>query len=264
MAVGGYATPPTGGQNPAPGGTATTDAPDPPAVDAGVRTRSALDGQLSPQATAGATGRCVDDRDCPQGARCNTMLAPPACQLVRCAPPGSACSTDDVCQTGLRCHKGACKLCDVCGDKCEVDFNTDPKNCGACGNALPAGIRCVDGAASCPGPGLTLCGSQCVNLATDPKNCGECGNAVNTLSDPANCGACGKTCARAAGDKCSGGQQCTRVARGGNNTCGNICRLQGLDCVDGGNHRAGGAAAPDACDKLYDTPLYCECAYAPQ
>jgi hypothetical protein len=263
MAVGsGVAQQP--GQTPAPGGSANGEATDPPAaLDAGVRTR-AVDAVVTPQAVAGATGRCVDDRDCPQGSRCNTMLAPPACQLVRCAPPGSACSTDDVCQTGLECHKGACKLCDVCGDKCEIDFDTDPRNCGGCGNVLPAGIRCVGGAASCGGPGLTLCGSQCVNLATDPKNCGECGRAVNTATDPSNCGACGKTCARAKGDKCAAGQRCTRIAKGANNTCANICRLQALDCVDGGAHTAGGQAAPDACDKVYDAALYCECGYAPE
>jgi hypothetical protein len=211
--------------------------------------------------TAQATGRCIDDRDCPQGSRCNKALSPSSCELVRCGPEKSACSSDDVCQEGLRCHKNACKRCDVCGDQCEVDFQTDPNNCGACGVVAPKGVKCVGGELTCP-DGLSLCGKGCVDLASDPRNCGECGHVVDTQADANNCGGCGKKCARAPGDKCKNAA-CDRVLKGGHNTCANICRLQGLECVVGGNHTGNGAPAPDACTVEYDT-LYCECSYAPQ
>jgi hypothetical protein len=213
-------------------------------------------------ASGAATGRCVDDKDCPQGSRCNTALAPASCETVRCGPEKSACSGDDVCEGGLRCYKNVCKLCNVCGDKCEVDFQNDPNNCGSCGVVVPQGVKCVAGRLTCPDD-LTLCGRKtCVNLATDPNNCGGCGTVVDVQNDPANCSACGKQCARADGDRCVKAS-CDRFIRGGNNTCNNVCRLQGLTCVIGGNHIGAGVPAPDACTTPY-TSLTCECTYDPE
>jgi hypothetical protein len=150
----------------------------------------------------------------------------------------------------------------VCGDQCEVDFTSDLKNCGSCGRVAPPGTTCVEGRATCGAENLTLCGSKCVDLATDPRNCGECGRVVNVSSDPANCGACGKACSRGPNDRCQS-SMCTRIARGGSNTCERICAMQGLDCVEGGAHTGDGQPAPDACRVVYQT-LYCQCSYAPQ
>jgi hypothetical protein len=89
----------------------------------------------------------------------------------------------------------------MCSGRC-VDTNTDPANCGACGN------RCVPGmnaAASCQGgvcsstcaTGTTMCGAACADTMTDTSNCGRCANACpTTMNGVANCqgGMCGFTC----------------------------------------------------------------------
>jgi hypothetical protein len=89
------------------------------------------------------------------------------------------------------------KEASVCGAQthCDggcVDTQTDPRNCGGCGNAcdvLDAGVPPEGGTitAACNagkcgvtcGGILSLCNGACVDLATDPKNCGSCGTTCD-------------------------------------------------------------------------------------
>jgi hypothetical protein len=62
----------------------------------------------------------------------------------------------------------------TCGDEC-VDTQSDPANCGACGNACDQGDECSAGQCvlQCNG-GTTGCGDACVNTMNDPAHCGGC------------------------------------------------------------------------------------------
>ncbi len=69
----------------------------------------------------------------------------------------------------------------VLDDGCEVNVNTDPKHCGACGNECAPGVRCITGKCGCP-LGRIDCG-RCVDPRFDNSNCGACGN----VCPPTNC-----------------------------------------------------------------------------
>lgn len=136
---------------------------------------------------------------------------------------GQRCGSDAQCG-------GSPNAC--CNHVC-VNLQTDPNNCGACGNVCASGVcclgqccpaatpHCVNGVCSACPAGQTLCNGTCVNLKTNPYNCGACGNVcppsakycvggvcvcpagdvlcngvcVNLGNDPNNCGACGNVCA---------------------------------------------------------------------
>ena len=111
-------------------------------------------------------------------------------------------------------------FCDP-GDGC-VDFQTNSKNCGGCGNVCPTGEACVAGACGCATAGYTYCPTEltCRNLQISETNCGACGfscgingictdgecgctiaghifcgsSCTNPLTDTHNCGACGNAC----------------------------------------------------------------------
>ncbi|HVU53027.1 MAG TPA: SUMF1/EgtB/PvdO family nonheme iron enzyme, partial [Polyangia bacterium] len=141
-------------------------------------------------------------------------------------------------RAGFRCARppcdgGACVCAagsglSACGGLC-VDEQTDPDNCGACGNQCPAGTSCQSGVCACP-YGATQCGDTCAYLYRDSNNCGACGVKCDATAacffsqcaectgpgeavcygqcwsvdhDPTNCGACGVTCPDSVG--CGGG-----------------------------------------------------------
>src|SRR5580704_6686294 len=83
-----------------------------------------------------------------------------------CCPPGGGplCTTLDGCCSDAECVGGLCAVgkcvCQsgktLCGKTC-VDTNSDDSNCGACGNACPAGSQCCSGSCVfCP------TGGECV------------------------------------------------------------------------------------------------------
>jgi len=183
-----------------------------------------------------------------------------------------ACSPDGNNPSGLTCPSGNT----ACGDSCVV-VSRDPKNCGTCGNACPAGQVCTQGQCllDCLG-GATKCGDTCTDTKIDTQNCGACGKAcdaglfcsgstcgstcgsgtsmcdagcVDTKNDRFNCGGCGTTCEVA--------EDCVQ------STCALQCQ-QGLTLCptpDGGLYPAdaGDAATlgPNVCANTVIDPYNC-------
>jgi hypothetical protein len=90
------------------------------------------------------------------------------CCTGPCAPEGGCCPADRVC--GSACCSAA-QTC--CGGQC-VDLETDPQNCGSCGNTCTSGTCCAGLCCSgccctwnCPNLGA---GSRCI-LPTDNLHC---------------------------------------------------------------------------------------------
>lgn len=83
---------------------------------------------------------------------------------------------------------------DLCGDGCETDLESDPKNCGACGHQCLPEQGCIKGKCECGDPKLTFCNGKCTELQTDPANCGACGNFCPGYLDVANNSLGGPTC----------------------------------------------------------------------
>ncbi len=184
-----------------------------------------------------------------------------ACPTTTPPPDGGAGGGGGGCTAAQTSCAGAC-----------VDTQSDPRNCGACANACPAGQVCAAGncASTCIGAGGTLCNGACVNTATDGANCGACGSAcgagasctagtcvtacsgsqtrcgtgatavcANTLLDPAHCGACGTACS--SGEACVAGA-CALTCTGGTGT---VCSGQCVNTrTDNANCGACGAACP--------------------
>lgn len=119
--------------------------------------------------------------------------------------------------------------CEKCGGEVCIDLETDPVNCGTCGETCPLGVGCEAGVCVCP-EGQEACGESCVNLLGDVGNCGGCGNRC---ADGKVCylGVCADTCAGL--ENCSG--SCVDIESdllncGG---CGIICEA-GAVCDAGG------------------------------
>jgi hypothetical protein len=158
------------------------------------------------------------------------------------------------------CTAGTCSIACASGfkdcnrdptDGCETNVESDPANCGQCGNACVPGSgasaacsagKCVYSCTN-PLPGEVICGKSCVDPSTDRTNCGGCRNVcpptqlcadgqcgcaagetlctatcTNLATDPANCGRCGRSCNP--GWSCSNGK-CTCDPP--KSTCGNVC-----------------------------------------
>jgi hypothetical protein len=163
---------------------------------------------------------------------------------------GSAAEAKTKCAAGSCVSECPAALPKNCSDAC-VDFDTDPNNCGECGNGCETDAPLCsagDCVASCA-KGEAECDGSCTDLATDPLNCGACSNVcgagqlcsnggcasscaegltecsgkcVDANTDPLNCGACA-----GAGSDGSGG------AGGGATAITGTCPASAPKCSDG-------------------------------
>jgi hypothetical protein len=83
---------------------------------------------------------------------------------------GSGSSSESSSSTGPACEEGRTPCDGAC-----IDLETNPMHCGACGNALPDDVQCVDGEPACTLQGLDYCDGVCIDVLNDDENCGDCG-----------------------------------------------------------------------------------------
>lgn len=168
-------------------------------------------------------------------------------------------------------------------DGCEVEVTSDPKNCGACGNACTPGTACINGKCGCP-DGKILCGELCVDAQKDDYNCGGCGIVCKTPAGacaPANArfgcfkGTCGHLICRSGTADCNGdllsagcsGDGCEVTSLTARENCGG-CGIKctgAEDCVDEGNgytcavpcKKLGRTLCPGGCADLLNDPATC-------
>lgn len=74
----------------------------------------------------------------------------------------------------------------LCNGVC-IAVDSDPANCGACGNAcMGSDSVCVAGKCGCGTQGMDYCdGAGCMDVTSDFANCGACGNACDPNNDQA-------------------------------------------------------------------------------
>jgi len=72
----------------------------------------------------------------------------------------------------------------VCGGVC-IAVESDPSNCGACGNAcLGDDATCIAGSCACGGANFDYCdGVGCMDVSSDFNNCGACGYQCDPNND---------------------------------------------------------------------------------
>jgi hypothetical protein len=171
----------------------------------------------------------------------------------------TGCSVTVTCAAGTApCDTGCANLAD------------DAQNCGACGNACPAGLGCTAGVcgAACVAPSA-LCGTgsaaACVDLQSSAQHCGACGNACPAGQGCVG-GACSLSCAPPL-ERCGTGAaaQCADLDADASNcgACGAVCAA-GATCEAGAcvlscappEVRCGAGAAATCADLSVD-PAHC-------
>lgn len=150
---------------------------------------------------------CTDSQEC-CGGICTDIMN----DAGNCGSCGNVCNTTGPEPTSSGCTNGFCtcggsaectgeKVC--CGASCK-NLDTDPTNCGSCGNQCAQGETCKQGVCECS-PGVqcganeACCSGSCYNTQTDDNNCGGCGITCQN-GNTCNNGTCNCN-----GDVCSGG-----------------------------------------------------------
>lgn len=129
-----------------------------------------------------STQLCADRLDCADGERCNTALAEPVCQRIRCGTEGSACSDDALCADGLSCFR------DVCDSHSPTTWCEEQ----ACAGGIEAG--CVSPDTDC----AAVCELEAANYESDRRIAASAGclaefDALNDcwwagdVCDPSRC-----------------------------------------------------------------------------
>jgi hypothetical protein len=115
-----------------------------------------------------------------------------ACGNVCSSANGTATCTSGSCGIGT-CSVGFANCDSDPSDGCEININSDPINCGACGNVCVS----ANGTATCTNGscGIGTCSAGFANCDNNATN----GCEININSDPNNCGACGNVCSSANG-----------------------------------------------------------------
>ncbi len=148
-------------------------------------------------------------------------------------PSGKKCGRNCCPHASFVCSRGKC-ACPTgttsCGGQC-VDptiFQTDPSNCGSCGNVCAGGKTCQAGGCACPA-GQTDCGGVCRDLATDELNCGICGSACGTGQS-----CVGGQCVCPTGSTlCPGNNSCVQNCPSGQTLNTNTCQCEAVStCSD--------------------------------
>jgi Cys-rich repeat protein len=163
-----------------------------------------IGGACQPNCGAGETncsGVCVNTiTNVTNCGRCGNACPRPANAAPTCA--AGACGY--TCNTGFAdCNRAAV-------DGCEVNIDTDARNCGGCGTScMLANATSVCAAGRCA---VGMCNAGFANCDGNPAN----GCEVNTNTDARNCGMCGRACPT--GNTCVMGM-CT-MAPGGTTVTG--------------------------------------------
>ena len=220
-----------------------------------------------------ALGGCGDDTasECPEGqVDCSGRCVDLQSDIADCGSCGNGCTVANgtpECSEGL-CSVASCTTpyddCDGSYETgCEADLNSDPQNCGGCGNACGDGQPCEAGSCvdQCSG-GLTDCGGACVDLLDDPSHCGGCGQQCSAANGTPGCsdGSCAIASCSAPYEDCDGIYETgcevntdqDPLRCGG---CGIVCSVASgtPECSNGSCAIASCSAPYDDCDGSYET-----------
>ncbi len=190
----------------------------------------------------GDGGGCSSDNECPTGEICQGARCQPGCRGPQGCPAGSVCSITGQCVSECATDAGQTACGTDGGSPYCSALQTDPSNCGACGDACPLGQGCFSGACSCPVGEPNLCGTApntfCTDTQTNSLDCGACGNVCPAGQVCNGVGSCAETCANDAGfSACSpdgGLAYCASLSKDPNNcgSCGDVCPT-GQGCASG-------------------------------
>lgn len=159
-----------------------------------VTSSQCIDGQCGALTCEDGWGDCDGDpkNGCEQSLKTNDHCG--SC-TASCAPANATASCETGTCTLTACTEGFDDCNDSADDGCEAALDGD-QNCGACGNACPAGMACNNGGCACASGGMCAQGTECCNGAcVDTRSaCFPWPCIPGTSRDKNNCGGCGVAC----------------------------------------------------------------------